>query len=205
MRRGVGAALAAIALLLGLGACDSNDLPKPPGQAKVDVDTPALRELREEARIDPCRATSAGAADDGMPDVTLPCLGGGADVDVAGLRGPMVVNLWAAWCGPCRKELPIYQQFYARYGDRVPVLGIDYKDVQPEAALELARDTGVTYPLLADPGSDLEGSSTFPTIPGLPWVILIDADGKVVHHQPLEITSVGQLVDLVDEHLGTSL
>lgn len=203
MRRVLPAALAAA--LLVLGACDSTVLPKPPGQAKVDVDTPALRAIRADAGIEPCRPGPGATVDGGLPDVTLPCLGGGPDVDVASLRGPAVVNLWAAWCNPCRKELPIYQQFYERYGDRVDVVGIDYNDVQPKAALELARDTGVTYPLLADPGSSLEGTDAFPTIPGLPWLVLVDADGEVVHKQAIEITSVEQLVDLVNEHLGTDL
>ncbi|ABL79885.1 MULTISPECIES: TlpA disulfide reductase family protein [unclassified Nocardioides] len=203
MRRLLPAVLAAAVLVLG--ACGSADLPKPPGQAKVDVDTPELRAIRADAGIEPCRQAAGAAVDGGLPDVTLPCLGGGPDVDLAGLRGPVVVNLWASWCGPCRKELPIYQQFHERYGDRVGVVGIDYNDVQPKAALELARDTGVTYPLLADPGSTLEGTESFPTIPGLPWVVLVDADGKVVHKQAIEITSVDQLVGLVDEHLGTDL
>ncbi|MDI6910540.1 TlpA disulfide reductase family protein [Nocardioides sp.] len=203
MRRVLLAALA-VALLV-LSACDSTDLPKPPGQAKVDVDTPALRAIRADAGIEPCRPGAGAPVDGGLPDVTLSCLGGGADVELASLRGPVVVNLWASWCGPCRREMPIYQQFYERYGDRVGVVGIDYNDVQPQAALELARTTGVTYPLLADPGSSLEGTDAFPTIPGLPWVVLVDADGEVVHKQPIEITSVDQLVDLVDEHLGTDL
>jgi thiol-disulfide isomerase/thioredoxin len=203
MRKVLTAALAAAVLLLG--ACDSGTLPKPPGEAKVDVDTPALRAIRADAGIEPCRPGSGSPVDGGLPDVTLPCLGGGADVDVAGLRGPVVVNLWASWCAPCRQEMPVYQQFHERYGDRVGVVGIDYNDVQPKAALELARSTGVTYPLLADPGSSLEGTDTFPTIPGLPWIVLVDAGGKVVHRQPVEITSVEQLVGLVNEHLGTDL
>lgn len=202
--RGILPAALAAALLV-LTACDSGDLPKPPGQAKVDVDTPALRAIRAEAGIEPCRAATGEPVDGGLPDVTLPCLGGGPDVDVAALRGPLVVNLWASWCGPCRQELPIYQQFYERYGDQVGVVGIDYNDVQPEAALELARSTGVTYPLLADPGSGLEGSDAFPTIPGLPWIVLVDAEGKVVHRQPVEITSIDQLVGLVNRHLGADL
>lgn len=203
MRRLLPAVLAAAVLVLS--ACESADLPAPPGQAKVDVDTPALRAIRADAGIEPCRQAAGAAVDGGLPDVTLPCLGGGPDVDLAGLRGPVVVNLWASWCGPCRRELPIYQQFHERYGDRVGVVGIDYNDVQPKAALELARDTGVTYPLLADPGSTLEGTESFPTIPGLPWIVLVDADGAIVHKQPIEITSVDQLVGLVDEHLGTHL
>ncbi len=203
MKRGIAAALAAAVLVLG--ACDSGGLPKPPGQAKVDVDTPALRAIRADAGIEPCRPAAGSPVVGGLPDVSLPCLGGGPDVDLAALRGPVVVNLWASWCGPCRKEMPLYQQFYERYGDRVGVVGIDYNDVQPRAALELARSTGATYPLLADPDSSLEGTDTFPTIPGLPWVVLVDADGRVVHREPVEITGVEQLVGLVNEHLGTDL
>ena len=203
MIRLLAAALAAA--LLVLTGCDSPDLAKPPSEAKIDVDTPELRGIRHDAGIEPCREVADGPVDGGMPDVTLPCLGGGEDVDVAGLRGPMVVNLWAAWCGPCRRELPIYQQFQEEYGDRVPVVGIDYKDPQPKGALVLAKDSGVTYPLLADPQTSLEGTDVFPTIPALPWVVLIDADGEIVHREAVEIDSVDQLVDLVDEHLGTDL
>ena len=176
-----------------------------PGDAKVDVDTPALRELRQSADIEDCQDGAGAPVDGGLPDVTLPCLGGGSDVDVASLRGPLVVNLWASWCGPCRKEMPIYQRFHERYGDRVGVLGIDFKDTQPAAALELAQQTGATYPLLADPQTALEGTDTFPTLPGLPWVILVDSEGSVVYKAPGEIDSEGQLVDLVDKHLGTEL
>jgi thiol-disulfide isomerase/thioredoxin len=146
-----------------------------------------------------------GAGRGGLPQVTLPCLGGGRDVDLSSLRGPMVVNLWASWCGPCRKEMPILQDFHERYDDRVQVIGIDYQDVQTQAALDLVKETGVTYPLLADPQSALSGAAPFPVLRGLPFLALVDTDGRVVHREFTIIESRRQLAGLVDRHLGIRL
>ena len=134
-------AFAAAALALALSACapatDSSQASgsSRPGAANVDVDTPELRDLKDDAGIAACAAGDDSQVEDGLPNVTLPCLGGGPDVNLATLRGPMVVNLWAVWCTPCRKELPILQKFQEKHGDRVPMLGIDYNDTQPEQAL----------------------------------------------------------------------
>jgi thiol-disulfide isomerase/thioredoxin len=173
--------------------------------ADIDVDTPQLRTIKESAEIAACEPGDASQVEGGMPNVTLPCLGGGPDVNVAGLRGPMVVNLWAVWCTPCRKELPILQRFHEKYGDRVPVLGIDYNDTQPEQALELARRSGVTYPLHADPQTELDHRTPLPSLRGLPFLALVDEDGQVVHQEFVELESKDQLVGLVNEHLGTHL
>jgi thiol-disulfide isomerase/thioredoxin len=201
-RRRLVSALAVVALLAGCGGSPVSRVA--PGPAQVDVDTPELRALRSQAGIEPCAAGRGGAVDGGLPAVSLPCLGGGEDVDLSTLRGPMVVNLWASWCGPCRKEMPLLQAFSQEYAGRVSVLGIDYQDVQPGAALELARDTGVTYPLLADPQAELDGAEPFPTLRGLPFLALVDADGVVVHREYVALTSQAQLEDLVAEHLGVS-
>ncbi|MBD8870949.1 TlpA family protein disulfide reductase [Nocardioides donggukensis] len=196
---------ALLGALVTLSACGgSPDLPSP-SRAQIDVDTPQLRAAKARADVAPCAAGPGEHVDGGLPAVTLPCLGGGEDVDVSTLRGPMVVNLWAVWCGPCREELPIYQRFHERYGDRVAVLGIDYQDTQPAAALDLVRETGVTYPLLADPQSALSLKDPLPNIQGLPYLALVDEDGVVVHQEFVEVTSLGQLERLVDEHLGVDL
>lgn len=201
MRRGAGAALAAAVLLLA--GCESADVPKPPGEAKVDVDTPALRLIKDKAGIEPC--APGAVTDGGLPELTLPCLGGGQDVDLSTLQGPMIVNLWQAYCPPCRKEMPALQEFYERHGEQVPVLGIDSTDVQPQAALELAEDLGVTYPLLADPGGDLSARDPFPVIRGYPYLAIVDADGEFVWQQFGGIDSYDDLVALVNQHLGTDL
>ena len=75
--------------------------------------------------------------DGGLPDLTLPCLGGGPDVDLSSLRGPMVINLWQAFCEPCREEMPALEAFHQQYADQVAVVGIDFNDVNPAGALAL--------------------------------------------------------------------
>jgi thiol-disulfide isomerase/thioredoxin len=199
-------ALAALSLLL-TGCSDTADplSPAPPGEAKVDVDTPELRALKREAGVEDCRPGTGAPVDGGLPEVTLPCLGGGPEVDLSSLRGPLVVNLWASWCGPCRQEMPVLQEFHERYGDRVGVLGIDHNDPQTTNALELVRDTGVTYPLLADPQTALSGTAPFPVLRGLPFLALVDQDGVVVHREFVVLESSDQLAGLVEEHLGVTL
>jgi thiol-disulfide isomerase/thioredoxin len=189
MRRLLGAA--AVVLLAGCGT------PEITASPSVDVDTPVLRQLKQRAGIADCPATHGASAGQGLPEVTLPCLGGGRDVDLSELKGPLVVNLWAQWCGPCRAELPLYQAFSEKYAGRVDVLGVDWNDTQPRRALELARETGVRYPLVADSEPAIRGQV-------LPRILLIDAEGDVVHDEAVEITSVAQLEDLVAEHLGVS-
>ncbi len=130
-----------------------------------------------------------------LPDVTLAALDGGAALDLSTVRGPAVVNLWASWCGPCARELPLYQSFSEKYAGKVKVLGIDFQDTQKDAARQLIRKTGVTYPLYEDPDGLTRAR-------GLPQVILIDEEGHRAFEQYVEITSLAQLEKLVVTHLG---
>jgi thiol-disulfide isomerase/thioredoxin len=193
MRKLLAAAL--VAALLGLSGC-SDDVPAP-GEAKIDVDTPELRQIKADAGIEAC---APGDADDGgLPDLTLPCLGGGEDVDLSTLRGPLVLNLWASWCKPCRAEMPALAAFYQKYGDQVPVLGIDYSDTQTGPALELAKQSKVTYPLLADPGGDLSADDPVPVLRGVPYLLFLNADGDLAT-VPGGVDSVDDLVDHPQEN-----
>ena len=191
------------AAVLVLGACGSGGVPGP-GAAKIDVDTPQLRQLKQGAGVEACRPGTGSAVDGGLPDVTLPCLGGGKDVSLSSLRGPLVVNLWASWCGPCRKEMPVLEQFHRLYGDRVGVVGVDFEDPQTVSAMTLVQKSRVTYPLLADPQGALAGRAPFPARMGLPLFAFVDANGKV-ELAAGGVDSVDQLVSLVDDHLGLSL
>lgn len=201
------ATLAAVVLALGaLAGCTSDS--ESPGlmPADVDVDTPRLRELKREVGMEPCpRVPAADRVDGGLPGLTVPCLGGGRDVDLGSLRGPLVVNIWQSFCQPCIKEMPALQEFHERHGQRVAVLGIDYQDTRPEAALELARRTGATYPSVADPGGEINGRDGFPVLRGVPYFVLVDEDGRVVHVEVGGVDRVGEIEAMVEEHLEVRL
>ena len=206
-RRRTTAALLAVLLAL-LTACTSDPggtggPVDAPFAVDVDVDTPRLRTLKKEAGVEPCpEGGTTVRASEGMPEISLACLGGGPDVDLSSLTGPLVVNLWAQWCGPCRDELPYYQRLHEEAGGKVQVLGIDYQDTQPEVALELIGETSVTYPLLADPAGQIRVPFK---VRGLPGVIFVDGDGSITHIEYVVIDSYEQLRDLVSQHLGVTL
>lgn len=174
------------------------------GPSTVKADTPALRKAKAEAGIEDCEPGTGSPVKEGPPDLTLPCLGGGPDVNLATLRGPLIINTWGAWCDPCRDELPILAAFYKKYGDQVAMLGLDFQDNQLEAAIQLARDSGVTYPQVVDEMGTVTRTSVQPGT-GIPSVTFIDAAGEVVAWVPGEIESEQELLDLVQQHLGLTL
>ena len=208
MSRAVVAALAGLLVLTGgaVVACaaDPQDPGLLAGPAEIDVDTPELRRLKADLGVEDCPEVEAAPVEDGLPDLTLPCLGGGRDVPISGLRGPLVVNIWASWCGPCRTEMPVLQRFHERHAERVPIVGIDYEDPQVAGAFDLVRETGATYPLLADPQSTLQGAGPFPGLMGLPIFAFVDEQGRATVVAG-GVESLGDLVDLVDVHLGVEL
>lgn len=180
-------------LALGLVASACGVSPQAP--QTVSVDTPALRALKAGAHIEACPATTAPATG-ALPKATLPCLGGGRSVDLASLRGPMVINLWAQTCFPCRREMPRLEAFSKKFAGRVAVLGVDYGPQEdPGLALAFAKSVGATYPMVADYVPVIQTAA-------LPTTILIDAKGQIVYRQPVEITSEAQLERLVAQHLG---
>jgi thiol-disulfide isomerase/thioredoxin len=196
-----------VALAAGtLAGCTSSAVTAGGGPHRIErshvrVDTAALRAAKKRAGIENCPRTS-GAISASLPNLTLPCLGGGRSVDVARLKGPMVINLWASWCGPCRAELPFYEKLHRRSRGVLSVVGIDYLDTRPDQALSLAADTGVTYPLIADPDGALRAPFRARFLPG---VVLVNAKGAVNDVEYVSVRSYHELTSLVREHLHVAL
>lgn len=98
---------------------------------------------------------------------------------IEALRGyPVVVNVWASWCGPCRLEFPAFQQMAAEYGKRVAFLGVDSQD-NDDAAGTFLRDNPVPYPSYTDP--DEEIADSIGASRGLPATAFYDRDGKLLY------------------------
>lgn len=123
------------------------------------------------------QAPAAGPVKDGLPALRLECLTAGPAVDLAAVRGrPVLVNLWATWCGPCREEMPLLQSTSEQHAGAVQFLGVDTKD-RPAAAARFLAEVGVTYPNVVDPDGDLLAHLR---LPGLPVTLLLDAEGRLV-------------------------
>ncbi len=117
---------------------------------------------------------------DVAPDFQATALEGGQLVSLADYQGgPVLVNLWATWCGPCRFETPYLESVYEEYQDRgLKIAGVS---VDSRASLEAVEaflaDNGVTYDILLDP--DMVSTDVFAAI-GLPASFLIGADGVIL-------------------------
>jgi cytochrome c biogenesis protein CcmG/thiol:disulfide interchange protein DsbE len=97
---------------------------------------------------------------------------------LAQLHGyPVVVNVWASWCGPCRFEFPTLQKLSARYGKRVAFLGINSED-SDDAAATFLREEPVPYPSYTDPHKEIFDSLG---AVGFPDTAFYDRSGKLVY------------------------
>jgi cytochrome c biogenesis protein CcmG, thiol:disulfide interchange protein DsbE len=111
------------------------------------------------------------------PAFSLQLLNGSGTISLSSLRGKAVVlNFFASWCGPCKREAPALEQVYRDYRSQgVVVLGIDTNDGSNDARQFISAH-GVTYPTVGG-GGGLTGKYG---IPGLPVTYVLNRQGRVV-------------------------
>ncbi len=194
-----------VAALLLASACTSSEpastKPTFGGGPGTTVAPDDLAAAKAAAGIEDCPEAGDRRAED-LPDITLECLGGGTPVDLSELTGvPTVINLWASWCKPCKKELPFLARADDEYGDALRIIGIDYKDESPDAAIELARASGVTYPQLVDQD---EKTVAALKVAGLPQTVFVDAQGTIVATERIAYRSYAELSAAIERHLGVT-
>lgn len=111
------------------------------------------------------------------PEFHLPSLEDGRPIALSSFRGNVVVlNFWASWCAPCRREAPGLRSVSQRYRDRgVRFLGVNYRDDEA-AARAFVREFGLPYPSV----SDSSGSLAYDyELIGFPTTFIIDAGGTI--------------------------
>ena len=108
----------------------------------------------------------------------------GRTVRLSDHRGePVLVNFWASWCVPCRKEFPLLK---AVHGRGATVLGVVFEDTA-DAARDFMREQGATWPALEDPGGRIAESYDVGFRPGLPVTVAVDRAGVLVERHVGEL------------------
>ena len=136
------------------------------------------------------------------PAFSLERLNGAGTVSLASLRGRTVVlNFWASWCGPCKREAPALEQLWRDYRSQgVVVLGIDTNDALNDARRFISAH-GVTYPTVGG-GGRLTGKYG---IPGLPVTYVLNRQGRVVGGEILGPVSDQPFSDELSRYLHAAL
>ena len=172
------------------------------GDQKAEVKPQAGATVAGADQLAPCPSVeSRPPVAKALPDVSLPCLGEGPDIRLADLRGPLLVNVWAQWCGPCRKEAPYLAELHVKAGDKVKMIGIDYIDTRPDLAVKFAVEQQWDYPHVADRDKQIQQGLK---IGGPPLTAFVDAKGAVVYVHRAPFTSQQELDQLVREKLGVT-
>ena len=105
----------------------------------------------------------------------------GNEVSLADFRGkPVILNFWASWCGPCKSEMPDFQEVYDEYGEEVHFLMVnltDGGDETVESASNYIENNGYDFPVYFD--EDLSAARAY-VVNSVPRTYFIDAEGHLV-------------------------
>jgi thiol-disulfide isomerase/thioredoxin len=145
------------------------------------------------------RGDDSGPTPDQVRAVDLAALGDGEPARLGDILGdkPVVVNFFAEWCDPCRREMPDFERVRQELGDEVEIIGVAI-DHSPRKSLELIATTGITYPTYSDPQGEVlalfEGTQ-------MPTTVFIRPDGEVADTVKEEL-SYDELRTKIADELG---
>jgi cytochrome c biogenesis protein CcmG/thiol:disulfide interchange protein DsbE len=196
VRGGALACVAGLAALVLVAGCGGN-------ASQATTRTAATKAGLDIDAVPPCPVTHHVAPrGDGLPPLTLHCLGAGPVVRLSDLRGtPMVLNVWAAWCTNCAEEAPLFAALHKAAGERVRFFGIHYQAARGYG-LRSARDFEMFFPSV----HDADGVQTIKALkaPSPPETWFVTADGRVAYRHRGVLTSQQQLDSYVETYLGVS-
>jgi len=133
--------------------------------------------------------------------IEMDCLDRTTGARLGALRGPMLVNVWGSWCGPCREEIPILRSFYEKAQGKVALIGVDVEEATFDDGRGFVERNGILWPNLYDP----DGRSREYFGLGVPVTWFIAADGSVAGKKIGAFTDESELLTLTNKYLGVKL
>jgi thiol-disulfide isomerase/thioredoxin len=134
-------------------------------------------------------------------DTTLNCLTGPEKISVESLRGPLILNVWGSWCGPCADEMPYFVKFNERAKGKVKLLGIAVEEAKSQDSKDFIISNGMTWPNLYD----AKGITRANFGMGVPVTWFIDKAGTVVYKHVGVVESTQELIDLTAKYLKVEI
>lgn len=125
----------------------------------------------------PALSLPAGELTGSAPAFTLTDLSG-KPVSLSDFRGKVVIlDFWATWCPPCKKEIPDFVELQKQYGSQgLQIVGIALD--QPNKVMDFTKQNGINYPVLL--GNEAT-TVTYGGIDGIPTTFIIDKKGKIIN------------------------
>lgn len=126
----------------------------------------------------PQTQTAGAAVGDPHPGFSHASLDGGT-IEASDFEGrPFLVNFWATWCAPCRREMPVLQEAGERHADSLAIIGLALDDAGPVS--EFVDELGIEYPIAAGSDDVMRTQRAWGNSSGaLPYTVLVDGEGAI--------------------------
>jgi thiol-disulfide isomerase/thioredoxin len=169
------AVLAVLGVVLIINVIDLNKKEEASGPNMVDV--------TNDTSVDGVQIVSPGEVGikqgEQAPDFELPLLDGEL-VKLSDLKGQKVlINFWASWCGPCKKEMPELEQLYKEHGDEIKIIAINATDSErnEQVVHDYIAENGYTFPVALD--KDMSVTDGMYRVISIPTSYFIDTQGTI--------------------------
>ncbi len=134
----------------------------------------------------------------------MPCLDGSSEINYHGIKGPIIINVWASWCTGCKEEMPYFVDLYTNpifKSGEIKLLGIDVDEKNADSGPNFIKSQGMNWPNL----EDTDGRSKLVFGPGVPVTYFFDKSGEVIYKYIGAYRSKSQLYEAVEKYFEVKL